>query len=88
MDEICPENFDNMVSKFKQLPMDTEEKFRLCVELVFEQVLVCLNNLGNVENVSPYSTFSLYEIDHEVPLGNFTYKLGLKGVIYYQGPIL
>ena len=83
MDEICPENFDIMVSKFEQLPMDTEEKLRLCVELVFEQVLLVFrNNLGNVENVSPYSTFSWYEIDHEVQLGNFTYKLGLKGVIY------
>ena len=52
-------------------------------------------HFGGIENVLPYSTFSWYEIDHEVfktswnkvRRGNFNNKLGLKGVLYNQNEL-
>ena len=38
LNKLCPQKFDILVEKFKELQIDTEEKLRLCMELVFEKV--------------------------------------------------
>ena len=38
LNKLCPQKFDVLVEKFKELEIDSEEKLRLCMELVFEKV--------------------------------------------------
>ena len=38
LNKLCPQKFDILVDKFNDLEIDTEEKLRLCMELVFEKV--------------------------------------------------
>lgn len=39
LNKLCPQKFDRLVEKFNELQIDTEEKLRLCMELVFEKVI-------------------------------------------------
>jgi translation initiation factor 4G len=38
LNKLCPQKFDILVEKFNELQIDTEEKLRVCMELVFEKV--------------------------------------------------
>jgi translation initiation factor 4G len=39
LNKLTPQKFDKLVLKFKELPIDTEEKLILCTDLVFEKAL-------------------------------------------------
>lgn len=39
LNKLCPQKFDRLVEKFNELQIDTEEKLRLCMELVFEKAV-------------------------------------------------
>ncbi len=43
LNKLCPQKFDILVEKFNDLQIDTEEKLRLCIELVFEKVCSDIN---------------------------------------------
>ena len=38
LNKLCPQKFDILVEKFNELEIDSDEKLRLCMELVFEKV--------------------------------------------------
>jgi hypothetical protein len=39
LNKLCPQKFDVLVKKFNELQIDTEDKLKDCMELVFEKVL-------------------------------------------------
>ena len=38
LNKLTPQKFDKLVSQFKELDIDSEEKLAMCMELVFEKV--------------------------------------------------
>jgi translation initiation factor 4G len=40
LNKLCPQKFDILVDKFNELQIDTEDKLRVCMELVFEKVIL------------------------------------------------
>lgn len=40
LNKLTPQKFETLVEKFKSLPIDTEEKLNLCMELVYEKVKI------------------------------------------------
>ena len=38
LNKLCPQKFDILVEKFNGLPIDTEGKLKICIELIFEKV--------------------------------------------------
>jgi len=48
LNKLCPQRFEKLVEQFAQLKIDSEQKTRACMELIFEKVfkvLVILNSL-------------------------------------------
>ena len=44
--ELIPHTFDKLVSKFKDLPIDTAPKLEACIELIYEKVRFKINWLN------------------------------------------
>ena len=40
LNKLTPQRFDTLVDQFDKLEIDTEDKLKLCMELVFEKVLL------------------------------------------------
>ena len=38
LNKLTPQKFDKLVQQFKELEIDTIEKLKMCIELVFEKV--------------------------------------------------
>ena len=42
LNKLTPQKFDTLVNQFKELEIDDESKLQMCMELVFEKVLIVI----------------------------------------------
>ena len=41
LNKLTPQKFDTLIVKFNQIKIDSEEKLRRCIDLVFDKVSLC-----------------------------------------------